>query len=502
MKLSELEKYHSITIQCHDNPDADALASGFGLYTYFRKKGKKVRLIYMGKNQIRKTNLTLMVNKLRLPIEYLGEEKLDVEGLLITVDCQYGAGNVTCIQADAVAVIDHHHAEIKPPLCEIRTKLGSCSTLVWHMMKKEGFSFEEEPELSTALYYGLFSDTNQFSEIYNPLDMDMRDSLNVDKSLITLFKNSNLSLEEMQTAGHALLENRYNGKHRYSLVKTRPCDPNVLGLISDFLLQVDKVDVCVVYNVTDAGIKFSVRSCVREVRAAELAAFLGEEVGSGGGHSEKAGGFIPWSGYEEQYSRVITEDFFDARLEEYFESSVILYADEYQTNTQDMELYRKKKLPMGFVRLMDIYDAGTEITLRTVSGDKNMTVMPDMVMLIDLEGEVYTIREETFREEYIETREHYQTPQVWDSMEYEPTIRNRVTGEVNELEAYACQCLPDSEERILVRELSGPVKIFKNREADSYQLGRAGDFLSTSCEGKEDVQVISREVFKVVYEKV
>ena len=34
MKLAELEKYNPITIQCHDNPDADALASGFGLYSY------------------------------------------------------------------------------------------------------------------------------------------------------------------------------------------------------------------------------------------------------------------------------------------------------------------------------------------------------------------------------------------------------------------------------------------------------------------------------------
>ena len=55
MKLAELENYNPITIQCHDNPDADALASGFGLYTYFKWKGKEVRLIYLGRNQIRKT---------------------------------------------------------------------------------------------------------------------------------------------------------------------------------------------------------------------------------------------------------------------------------------------------------------------------------------------------------------------------------------------------------------------------------------------------------------
>ena len=33
MHLDELEKYKDITIQAHDNPDADAIASGFALYS-------------------------------------------------------------------------------------------------------------------------------------------------------------------------------------------------------------------------------------------------------------------------------------------------------------------------------------------------------------------------------------------------------------------------------------------------------------------------------------
>ena len=36
MMLDELLGYDRVTIQCHDNPDADAIASGFGLYCFFR----------------------------------------------------------------------------------------------------------------------------------------------------------------------------------------------------------------------------------------------------------------------------------------------------------------------------------------------------------------------------------------------------------------------------------------------------------------------------------
>ena len=64
MRLSELEAYDPIMIQCHDNPDADAIASGYGLYCYFKSRGKTVRLVYSGSNKIHKSNLRLMVEKL------------------------------------------------------------------------------------------------------------------------------------------------------------------------------------------------------------------------------------------------------------------------------------------------------------------------------------------------------------------------------------------------------------------------------------------------------
>lgn len=111
MKLKDLESYRDITIQCHDNPDADAIASGFALYAYFQSMGKQVRLVYAGRNRIRKSNLLLMVDKLNIPITHVEEEAKAAE-LLLTVDCQYGAGNVTRLPAQEVAIIDHHQTEI------------------------------------------------------------------------------------------------------------------------------------------------------------------------------------------------------------------------------------------------------------------------------------------------------------------------------------------------------------------------------------------------------
>ena len=98
MDLKDLEQYNPITVQCHDNPDADALAAGYGLYCYFKSRGKDVSLVYSGRSEIQKSNLKLMAEKLKLPIEYLkqnGTEPIRRKGLVVTVDCQYGAGHVT-----------------------------------------------------------------------------------------------------------------------------------------------------------------------------------------------------------------------------------------------------------------------------------------------------------------------------------------------------------------------------------------------------------------------
>ena len=323
MRLQELEKFNPITIQCHDNPDADTIACGYALHTYFSGKGHDVRLIYSGKNRVQKCNLMLMLEKLNIPLTYISPEESDtyINGLLITVDCQYGAGNVTRFPAENVAVIDHHQVEIENlERAVIRPELGSCSTLVWKLLLAAGYEVEAKGNVATALYYGLFTDTNQMAELNHPLDRDARDFIAYEPTSITLFRNSNISMQELQIAGEAMLKYQYDEDMHFSVVEVQPCDPNILGLIGDFLLQVDKINNSIVYNENQNGYKLSVRSCVVEVNAAELAGFLTEGIGSGGGHYEKAGGFISKKMFTEKYADLNIHTYFMERMQLYFKS--------------------------------------------------------------------------------------------------------------------------------------------------------------------------------------
>ena len=236
MKLRELNCFNEIIIQAHDNPDADSIASGFGLYWFFRKTGKQVRFIYGGNNSVRKSNLVMMLDTLSIPMEHVTELEHSPE-LLITVDCQYGERNVQKFPAQHIAVIDHHPSVTSVPsgYSEIRDRYGSCSTLVWDLLTEEGYDPGRDEYLATALYYGLYMDTGRLQELGHPKDRDMRDSLEFRcrrGDLLQLI-NKNITFDEFCLAGRAMEDAVHDAGNGCLLVEAGACDPNLLGVISD-----------------------------------------------------------------------------------------------------------------------------------------------------------------------------------------------------------------------------------------------------------------------------
>lgn len=188
----------------------------------------------------------------------------------MTVDCQYGGGNVTFFKAENVAVIDHHRVSGElPAMNRVMSYMGSCATIVWDMLREEGVEINRN--LATALYYGLYTDTGEFTEITHSLDRDLRDEADFDSTIVAKFRNANMSLEELDIAATALLGRDYIEEYRLAIVKAGACDPNVLGIISDFVLEVDAIDICMVFSVIKNGVKLSFRSCIKEVSASEMA---------------------------------------------------------------------------------------------------------------------------------------------------------------------------------------------------------------------------------------
>lgn len=507
MRLNSLLKYNKILIQCHDNPDPDAIASGYGLYEYFKANEKDVHFLYAGRDKIQKANIKLMVKALDIPIQYIDdmeEEALKVteDTLLITVDCQYGENNVSALEAQNVVIIDHHQVSSKLVMnletMEIHSELGSCSTLVWRMLGEENFPTLDNHRLCTSLYYGLITDTGEFSELSHPLDKDMKDDLPFDRMLVNQLNNSKISLEELEIAGVALIKYIYNSDHRYALIHAKPCDPNVLGYIIDLVLQVDVIDTCVVFNDKPNGFKFSVRSCIKDVHANELAAYIAEDLGGGGGHIDKAGGFISLAKYEENQKDIAIDTYMAMRLNNYFSTSEIIYCKDYEIDTSDMKLYQKKDLVLGFVDPLEFVEKNSEVLIRTLEGDVRIKATGDFYIMIGILGEVYPIKKDRFERDYKVVPEAYEL-----HTEYLPSLRCLTTGEnFHDITVFAKSCQAGSRAQILAKPVDHIHKIYTMWDKDNYYLGNPGDYIACRESDPKDVYIIRKDVFALTYEEI
>lgn len=496
LKLSELLKYKNIVIQCHDNPDADALASGFALKWYLEMNGKRPRFIYSGKFPVEKSNLVLMMQNLEIPAEFVSE--LEKPELLITVDCQYGESNVTKFEAENVAVIDHHQVSGQlPEMSEVRSAYGSCSTVLYELLKNEKVDINQDSNIATAMYYGLLTDTNGFAEISHPADKDLRDFAKFINAEIILFRNSNLSKEELRIAGDALKGAEFNDKRSYGIVESEPCDPNILGIISDMVLEVDSVSTCLVYSILPFGVKISVRSCVKEVKASELAGFIAEGLGGGGGHLVKAGGFlkkdlIEMSGVE--YTKESIHHLMSKRMKNYFDNSEVVYAGERELDITTLKKYMKKEVMVGVVESTKLAEAGTTVTIRTLEGDVDIATSDDVNIIIGIAGEIYPCNKTKFEKNYYMSDEEYVFPG-----EYAPAVVNAMTGERIELLPYAKSAIATGGSGIYAKEIDHRMKVFTTWDREKYYLGIPGDYLAVRVDDLSDFYIIAKDIFAKSY---
>ncbi len=319
--LKELKQYKRICIQCHDNPDPDALASAYGLYCYFSYCGIPATIIYGGNVRIRKYSIELMIEECGIPISYVTE--LPACDLLVTVDCQYGSGNVTQFKAEHIAVIDHHcpirnyAAQQKVTHYFVDENYQSCATIIWEMLEEESVSTREFIGLDTALAYGLFIDTASYKDLRNNVDLQMKIALNPDVELLEHLEKCNIKIEELGFIGNALCNNWFNEKNQWMIIPMHPnCDPVLLAITADFTQQVDTVKLSVAYTENIECYYFSIRCSYSRWNAADLARQIAAGVGSGGGHRMKAAGRL----YKEKFLHGGTKQEVEALLHQRIES--------------------------------------------------------------------------------------------------------------------------------------------------------------------------------------
>ncbi|MDE7211557.1 MAG: recombinase RecJ, partial [Lachnospiraceae bacterium] len=293
-----------------------------------------------------------------------------------------------------------------------------------------------------------------------------------------------------------LKDYEYQEEGHFAIVRTKPCDPNILGFISDLMLQVDIVDLCVIYCELPYGIKLSVRSCVRTVRADELAGFIVQGVGNGGGHAQKAGGFIPKTNLEMIAGGCEPGKYLYGRMEAYCRSCELIYAKDYKFTGSGMERYTKIPQRLGFVRLSEVLPPDSHIIIRTLEADFDLKVEEDVYVMIGVRGEVYPIQREKFEGSYEEVEGGFEI-----TADYLPSVHIKDTGDVTLLMQYAHTCVPTGKTAIYAKPLDHTVKVFTAWDEENYMLGREGDYLAVRTDDLHDVYIIAAAIFEESYER-
>lgn len=532
MKLTDLLRYNDIVIQCHDKPDADTIASGYALLKYLEKQGKFPRLVYAGAQKLTRGSLDAMKNKFNIPLEYQAGPKEGEEAeLLVTVDCRAGENNVSPLPHQNLAVIDHHSVkaeETLPELHEVRTEAdgyASCATVLWAMLKEAGYPIEEDDQLPTILYYGLYMDTQELKTA-RKMDKEMLESLKYDTDIVAELQSVNLSLKELQIMGRAYNSLHINSRYCFAVAQAEPCDPDILGIVGDELMKVAGVNVSVAYSMLDGYVKISVRCrrrrskaagqdgnvSDREVSAAELVSWLVWDMGNdGGGAPTKAAGRIPKEFLEDKCAEDDWDDLSGAtgrliykRLTAYFD----MRPEELRTGEYSLEkvrefcvseaaLYRKKKVPVGYVKATDLFPEGEDILIRMLEGDVRKKVTSELYIMIGVNGEIYHSEESKLRKNYDLTDDPFP---IDGGSPWQPKIYRYVDREVKLLAPYAKICVARDGAIIRAAQLGCRLKVLT--VWDEWHLGEVGDWLASREDDCQDVYIIQKAIFEQTYERV
>ncbi len=296
--LDIIKSGRRLVIYLHDNPDPDAVASGWILGRIAAFAGAHYRIIYGGR--IRRAENLAMVRELNIPLHGLERSGKDIRFLktdrYALVDTQPASGNNSFPHARIACdiVIDHHPARagLRAALRDIRPDEGCCTTMLLSYLRDLGMI--PEANLATAAAYGIISETQDLGREATRQDREALQFLMsyVRLSALARIRHPTRKRDYYRTIARAM---------RQVAVSRNACICHVgtvyaaeaVAEIADFFLFMERVTWCLVTGVHDGVVSVSIRTTHRRADAARMMKQILPAAGKGGGHGMIAGGAVP-----------------------------------------------------------------------------------------------------------------------------------------------------------------------------------------------------------------
>lgn len=288
-----LKPLQRVVIQAHDFPDHDAVSSAYGLSFILQSLGMKTLIVYNG--EIDRISLANMVEWLDIPLVHCSRADLNINDRIITVDGCMGEKNVTDMQGDEIAVIDHHIVTAPNNLLfsDIRPNYGSTATIIYEYYQLLELAIPQN--VATSLLVGLNIDTANLTRGFCNADLKAFIALNqiADLELVNkICRNSLLHHELINFAEICKAVQQDEGIA--TVLLKEPCAKNLLGVLADFLLSVNEFDVVIIAMEYNRCLRLSLRSECPKVNVGKLLQSIlnNGEMGFGGGHKHMAAGLV------------------------------------------------------------------------------------------------------------------------------------------------------------------------------------------------------------------
>lgn len=316
-KLVSVINSKHVYIQTHNFPDPDAISSAFGLQKLLLARNISSTICYRGK--IDRNNIKKMLELFNIEVSNVDDiENLTETDEVILIDAQKGNGNTDDIIGDEIGCIDHHpyNNNSTYKFKDIRKNVGACASIIASYFIENNISMEKN--VAEALLYGIKIDTADMTRGVSKLDLDMFYELfqYSDRKKINTLESEVLSLEDLKAFGSAI-ESIFISDNVSFANTGNNCPEALIATVADFMLEIVNINVAMVYSIKETGIKFSVR-CTKNsgINAGKLIIEALNDIGTGGGHSVMAGGFVP---YNERICKDMTQDIVNTVKDKFLE---------------------------------------------------------------------------------------------------------------------------------------------------------------------------------------
>lgn len=300
--LKILDAYGETIVIMHNNPDPDAIATGWALLRLVdRKLHKPARLL--GRGPVLRAENVQLLRLLQPPIELVEEISPDSRSATVLVDCAPGSANhLLGGQKAPVAVIDHHESKsdgFRIPFRDMRSTVTASASIATQYLREQRLT--PPTPVAIALLYAIRTEMIGSSKALSRVDHAALQWLSeyAEYDVLSKIENPPLPRYYYEELLLGLDSVRVYADSAVCFLP-RITAPETVGEVADLLIRCVHLKYVLCGGRVGDDFLFSVRSKGDKHTALTLLDPVLRGLGNFGGHLHRAGGRIsvPMSGMD------------------------------------------------------------------------------------------------------------------------------------------------------------------------------------------------------------